>query len=207
MAAIYGTIDFEAPTYSEAALNGQDSWTSGGWSVTDTMFYEGAMCIMKTGSTDAYRHGTARADGRISFYARRDSTSSGNLILLLIEANDNQAIYIIFNAAGLIRYDVSGNGSGAFVTLGTYSTNTWYNIECEWRDSDKKARYRMDGGSWTDWQTVYNTFGLGPDNTYFYSSDTGTATQYLDYISEYPYGYSPGGTTERSKNTLLLGIS
>ncbi len=67
-----------------------------------------------------------------------------------------------------------------FVNFEIYADNAWTLVDIEWRAIDKKARYRINSGQWTDWKiffggdayTTFNTVGLftkslGAEKVYF----------------------------------------
>lgn len=71
--------------------------------------------------------------------------------------------------------------------------NTWYKVEVEWRTvPDKKARYRVNDGAWTIWDTLKADFANGLNKVILQTSNFGAGTGYWDEFSD-PNWVPPAG--------------
>jgi hypothetical protein len=202
------TDDFNS--YSVGNLNGNGTWVEGEetWKVQTAVTSEGtAAAHNNTNSTGLYARGagTGVDAGRMSYYVRLDSTSN-NLQMHVPHSTDinHDCFMVSMNGEGGAKWQYRDNG-GYHNLAATWSANTWYCVEIEWTAGDQ-YQFRIDGASWNGYYNFYDastpTYIL-----FYYDNLSTTGNAYFDYIAEYPYGYEPPTTTERSKHNLLLGVS
>lgn len=199
-------------SYNNGDLDGQGDWvkTSNTISVRGytTGNPEGSGKEIYSGGTaadsDYYIIGTAQTDGRITFYERKKLNNEGYTYFILHDGSDNYNINVMFNSSGRIVY----RGGGVWNDLQGYSADTWYMIEIEWRSSDGKVRYQIDGGGWTDW--VNKAAAGTPEKVALYHSHASVNDEVsVDYIMENPYEEEeppPAGPTNFTFGELLMVI-
>jgi len=184
MANIY-TDNFDS--YNDGDLHGQGSWSG----VTDfdiqgTVKQAGTKAVSiasAAGGVPAIitKIGTQRADGTNGIYIRKSKNNDGEAHFEIYEGTTFIAeIYLKQN--GNIYY----YGTGADISLGTYSADTWYYLQIQWRSTpDHKVRFKLDSGSWSDWIAPANDWTTGPDRIKIWSryQDTGDV-DYYDTIDE-----------------------
>jgi len=176
-------------SYENGDLVGQGGWLhraydTGVIDVQDSVVFEGAKAI-SAGNTTKYervkKQGTAQADGKITVYMRH----THNDIKTIFQVMEGETICfnVYLHSDGNITYY-----NGSFHTLlSGYQTDHWYCIEIEWRSSDHKVRYRIDGGDWSDWVNPWNTWSAGVDRIDVQMEPGVGKYCYLDYIAENPY--------------------
>ena len=177
-------------SYDDGDLNGQGDWSANAiWDVQGTIVKEGAKAVKATNGNwyEMSKDGTARTDGRITFYVRAAQTDAHlNCLLRQVGAADF-AMSLYFNGDGNIQY----KDDVGYHTIQAYSADQWYEVEVEWRSSDHKLRYRIDEGDWTDWKATWLNWTTGFDRVWI--TQYGTGTFYVDYIAENPYAPPAAG--------------
>ncbi len=184
-------------SYSNGELVGQGGWLEEQRKekviVQGTTVKEGAKAVEITsgapGNVSVYKDGALTATGKITIYFRSPNVGVTDFILNLREGGSNK-IYIAAWADGNLKYY---DGS-AWQIIDPYSANIWYSIEIEWRISDHKARYRLEGGSWTGWDFTNLSWSSGVDRVWIQASAGNPC--FFDYIAQDPYvppaGFSKG---------------
>ena len=170
-----------------ADLNGQGSWSGdASFDVSAAGAKEGRRGVENADTSgsnkDISKTGVQRNDGRIAIYLKRTNTT-GQTLLVLNEGNDERVAVGLYSD-GHIKYK---NSSGSFVNLGTdttYSANTWYLLEVEWRSSDHKIRILVDGVQKQDWVSPYSNWTSYLDKVVLRVNQS-AGTSYWDYISEF----------------------
>lgn len=181
------TDDFNS--YSDGTLNGQGNWENeddADFTIQGTTVKEGDKAVYgaQIGYTD--KTGTPRLDGKLTVYIR-NSVSDKYGYLQLYEGTTRVGTFGLGNSGNIKYWD---GGTSAYVTLlSNYSTDVWYCIETEWRESDHKFRYRLDGGSWTDYKLGRATWTNGINKVKLSAEGTGP---YFDYIAKDPISEPTG---------------
>ena len=176
-------------SYNDGALEGQGGWSvrsgyAGQIKIQGTTVKEGAKAANGQGTldSDVIKTGSQVSDGRITYYGRIGTASKRGATLVLCEGIQTR-IQIGFQPNNYIGYY---NGSG-WQYIAPYVVDKWYCIEIEWRSSDKKARYRVDGGTWTDWDTTQIAFTNYLDSVCVTNNASDPVVQqYHDHIAENP---------------------
>lgn len=157
-------------TYANGSIIGQGGWTSyaNGYNfiVQEGMVFEGTKALYNNANGDSviYKTGISLADGRQTFYVRSDDRSSwegythdqaGYLNLRVLKEHWNSPVFLAigFRKDGSVGYYDGSN----YRNFATYNDNEWTKLEVEWRSSDKKARYRINDGAWTDWDSFFGS--------------------------------------------------
>ena len=185
-------------SYNNGSINGQGGWVSSGFQVQDNVVNEGVKAISAEGrSKQAIKEGNSLNDGTITFYVRKDSTGSSNSgDFELWQSPTNQTGGILSVRITIL----SGNNKifyfsslGKNVSFGTINSDTWHSVQVQWRSVDHKIRYRLNGGTWTDWVEPFNgrawTTGLGGvriTSAVGINSGFPTGKIYFDAIQESP---------------------
>ena len=181
------TEDFNS--YNDGNLEGQGGWSlrsgnTGQTHIQGTTVKEGAKAANGQGTldSDVIKTGSQVSDGRITYYARTSAADKRAATLVLCEGIQTR-IQVGFQPDGYYSYY---DGS-AFQHIVPYVVDKWYCIEIEWRSSDKKARYRVDGGTWTDWDTTQIAFTNYLDSVVVTNNGNDPVVQqYHDHIAENP---------------------
>lgn len=180
-------------SYDDGDLDGQGGWvrnaTYGVLNVQGTTVKEGAKAVANAAATYAeYRKsGDNIATGRITFYFR--VTSNGSIHFRVNESGTGKIFIQVLKGSGKIQY---WNGS-AYVDIQAIAYDTWICVEIEWRSSDHKARYRIDEGEWTGWDSCVGSWtALNGIAIWHYAGvSTPANVTFFDYIAEYPYAPPP----------------
>lgn len=86
------------------------------------------------------------------------------------------------------RLVVSQNGGPIGFHAASNFIDQWRHIWIEWRSSDKKVRYKIDGIiDWSDWSLTTTDWGTGANR---FSQDIAGGGLYFDTFGEMVYGYS-----------------
>jgi len=208
MASIFKD-DFNS--YAVANLDTQGDWIKGNAAGTDfqvisgtapTNFYEGTRGVFIESNNETWitKIGSAITDGVLGCYVKQEASNVFDLRYAIgpgsahgmIELRDDANIYLHWLEG--IR------------SIGTYSANTWYYVQIEWRSSPTHdIRGRVDLGVWSDWLSPMADWVTSVDRASFYYNG-GHNKAYFDYIDEHEYGYV-APSTGRSKNLTLLGVA
>lgn len=171
-------------SYSNSDLNGQGGWSGDtDFDVQDTVVIQGTKTVAATGDgarADCKKSFTAESTGKQVFYIR-STDASKDCGGIQLGKTATAVISIIISAGYLKYYDGS-----AYQPIQAVSSNTTYKVEVEWDCSTNQARYRVDDGAWTSWDSY---IGTPSDIDYFdlyVRADTGF-TLYWDDLR-------PGGT-------------
>ncbi len=175
----------------ERSIIGQSSWISHvngeNFIVQSAINHDaGALANHFSGDSIITRRGVPRSDGLQRFYVRtenRDSWGPDSFVQVRFskgpwgEGSPNLSFAaIIFEQNGNIGYSVGG---GVREYFATYSDNTWVYIDLEWRN--KLAHYRINDGSWTDWDPFWNSeYFTDFDNVGVEFYLTGSGGVYID---------------------------
>src|SRR3989344_4620498 len=162
------------PLYS--TLNGQGGWVSDGnnGQVIDYIVYEGEQSARISELNGEFfsgltKTGTLLNDGQITIYAR--SIGGGNFTgQPKIELKEGSTSIIKIQVAGSLGYAYYNGDVGGFTSLGP-APNPWIAFQIQWRSSDHKARYNIDGGPWTGWHSGLANWTSGLDTVGIYSRD------------------------------------
>lgn len=154
-------------SYANGSLLGQGGWQNyangHNFTVQDSVVFEGskAVYINAFGDSVITKTGSSLSDGKQAVYVKTENRSSWGFY-----PDGNAQIRIskgswASGAPGLAFAAVSfkSNGSVAYYNpvsntyenFATYNDSEWTLLEIEWRSSDKTARYRVNGGTWTNW--------------------------------------------------------
>jgi len=180
-------------SYNDGDLNGQGSWSgSTNWDIQGVQTYEGIKAIeCATGASMISKSGTGIDTGRINFYIFVESNAGVGAEFSLKEGNNSIAEVGIGVADDFIHIKYLDD-QAVWTDFDDFTLNDWNLVEVEWRISDKKTRYRLNEGTWTDWVLPYDIFVSYIDKIQIYRySGEATASVFIDYIAENPYGYVP----------------
>lgn len=147
-------------SYTDGNLSGQGPWSQGYGNDTFTVQTSGAKegkCVYINADSENILAAacSAQATGRQTYYVKLSQTNISNGIYTWDAAYPNYNYYWMnnsWNSSGNVQFN---NGS-SMTTYQAYSANTWYCVEFEWRSSDNKFRYRIDGATYTDWWASWN---------------------------------------------------
>jgi len=158
--------------YDLGELVGQGDWVHYGndseyWIVQSDVVYSGEKAINYQSESSGVvekEFGETISDGVFSFYGRYSGELCRDEIQLWEDEGIITAIEISCNSKKINYY------SGGWITIKeNISADTWYRIESEWRDSDKKWRFRVDDEDWTDW-VVAGSFTTGINSVHLYGA-------------------------------------
>jgi len=140
-------------SYSDGDLNGQGSWgTATDFQVQGSTVFSGTKAVkVSAGSVTIKKSftpqmtGSQRVSGRVA-----DSTTTGLWTFRIYESPSSPVITIRTSSNKLQYFDGS-----TYNDIGTVAGDTWFTVDIEWRSSDFNARYSLNGGSWTAWDTAW----------------------------------------------------
>jgi len=171
--------------YNNGDLNGQGSWSGDtSYDIQGTTVKEGAkavQCVNNSSYDTIEKTGNLVNDGRITFYIRRSDSVATSAYYRLHEDTDTKIIVSMNKITDKIQY----RNADGYVDIQSFSLDTWYCVEIEWRSSDHKARYRIDEGTWTDWDTTRHTWTSGIETFNMYAGNSNLSF-FVDHIAEYP---------------------
>lgn len=210
-------------SYTSGDLIGQNGWLADAahdsavhLAVQNSVVNEGAEAVAITGSSPSdsgvYKIGNEVADGLMTFYFKATDIDKSRGFIYIGNATYN----VIF----AVNINQSRAGYVGFWTASGYSTtsdlldtaNAWHYVQIQWRSSDHRARYNVDGGAWTSYQASFSPWTSGGLNRVTFSGNClSDATLYLDTLQENsavgktPVLIVPGltGTEMKSGNELL----
>ncbi len=187
------TEDFNS--YNDGDLEGQGSWTlqygsASQIKIQGTTVKEGAKAPEghTTLDSNVQKTGSQCNDGRITYYVCIGTADKRGCAIYLTEGGAIR-VQVTFWTDGYIKYY---DGS-AYQSIVAYAVDTWHCIEIEWRSSDHNARYRVDGGTWTDWDTVQVAWTNYLDRVVLsHTGNDPVVYQYWDHIAENPIAVAAG---------------
>ncbi len=185
--------DFE--TYDVGALVGQDGWTDvltgNVFVVSSTTTINGVRSVMANGNaaawTEVKREGSEIADGSICLNFLISSVGSGSNGQFQIALKEADVYKIVFRVPYWTGSNKAEYHDGAnYIVFGTenHSPDTEYSICTEWRTSDNQARYRVNCGDWTEWDSVLGGDFVFIDNLRIQSAADVGEYNLFDDISE-----------------------
>ncbi|MCX6759617.1 MAG: hypothetical protein NT012_03595 [Candidatus Nealsonbacteria bacterium] len=190
-------------SYIDGDLDGQGDWvkTSGLINVQATTTFEGAKAIKNSTGTTYYKKlGNLRSEGRITIYFKNPDTHT-YIPFVLQEGNTER---IVFGTWPTVDDQYIGyvNSTPEWVSIGSYTLNTWVSLEIEWHSTpSKQVRYRYNSGAWTDWMAPYTNWTNGVDTVAIKGDATLTDDiSYVDFIAENLY-------TEETPTTSIATIN
>lgn len=167
--------NFEALTLGN--LTGQDGW-GGGYTnfqvANGTAAHGGSKGISASsagGSLCEKDYGAPSTSGSQIFYFRTtDVTSAEVMHIRFKDFGASTNVIIIKTLSGNLQYY---NGS-SYQTISAVSNNTWYKVQVDWL-ANNTARYRIDGGTPTSYDSMGNNMTNGIDGVYLGTQLSGTA--------------------------------
>lgn len=194
--------------YELGELAGKGNWLKWGTStgvlyVENTEVFEGIKAVKFSATTTTppayyYKIGNLIASGTQIVYFKIHDIYNVNEIIF--SENWGAQFLVIFNhptSPGTIQFFTGS----LYYYISTYVPDEWFSFQTQWRDSDKKVRFRMNEENWTDWWSVPSPWDLGLNRIDFYfdwlPESEGVV---MDYIAEIPKltfsGKTPPDETE-----------
>ncbi|OGZ68034.1 MAG: hypothetical protein A3C50_03665 [Candidatus Staskawiczbacteria bacterium RIFCSPHIGHO2_02_FULL_43_16] len=184
------------------------------FTIQSSIVKEGSRALKSSGNfpqiaVGIHKNGVLVPTGRIKYYFRADEGAPYSGFRLL--ENSSVKVEVIFNiGAHTVHYR---NNSSQNIIMGSFNADTWYSMVIEWRDSDKKVRYRFNEGDFTPWVSPISPWASGLHRITLYRNVGGaTSHVYYDDIqdpitnnSKTPALIVPGlmGTEMKNGNELL----
>lgn len=151
-------------SHTDGSIVGQGGWQSyvngDHFVVQGDIVFEGTKAVHNNsfGDSGVGKQGTPRADGQQAVCFRTENRDSWGFY----SADGNVGFRVSqgFNGTTFASVSLKKDGHVAYYDpvadvysdFATYNDNEWTLLEIEWRSSDKKARYRVNAGTWTDWK-------------------------------------------------------
>ena len=166
-------------SYNDGDLNGQGDWAGATeFDVQSAMVKEGAKAVEVSGvNKSIIKSGNSLTEGKIVVYMRQKEIGGITRFNLLEGAN---RVIIVKMESSFVYH----NGA-SYTSFGSWVADTWYCVQIEWRSVDKKVRYRIDEGDWTNWVIPWVEYTDGIDGVRLEGKSTKIG--YFDYIAEEPY--------------------
>jgi hypothetical protein len=157
-------------SYTNGNLLGQGGWfdykNGQNFKVQGDSVFEGTKAVYVNALADSVivKSGNALSDGKQALYVKTQNRANwgyyvnGNAQVRLLKgtwggsAEFRNFLGVTFRSDGNVTYYDPING--VYQNFATYNDNEWTLLEFEWRSSDKKARYRVNNGAWTDWKPI-----------------------------------------------------
>lgn len=197
-----GIIQDDLNSYTNGSIVGQGDWSSyvngGNFIIQDSVTNEGLKALYNNTIADSVvtKAGVALSDGKQSFYVRTENRTNWGAYL----PDGNVQVRVTkgpwaSGAPGLAFASVSFKKDGnvayydvvndVYKNFDVYNDNEWTKLEIEWRSSDKMARYRVNSGTWTAWDTFANAGGFTNfDNVGFdFALPSGSGGVYFDTLN------------------------
>lgn len=194
-AGLVPLIEDNFNSYNNGSIIGQGGWESYNageyFLVQDTMTFEGSKALYNYDGGDCIigKKGALLTDGRQAVYVRLGNSSWNGYAQVRISKdlwaspghNQNRSfIAVNFNPNGQVAY--YDHVAQVSHTFATYNYNEWTLLETEWQ-SNATARYRINSGTWTNWEPVaYSELFNGFDYVGLEAS-TGSGSVYFDTLS------------------------
>lgn len=188
-------------SYTDGDLNGQGGWSGDVvFDIQGVTVKEGAKAVSCAGTglpNNIIKVGTSVATGTITVFMRRSVINDGYSAFILHEGITSVLAVILWDTGHIQNYN--GTDWYDIYSPGTYVVNQWYQIQIEWRISDKKFRFNVDNGGWSAWDYGYQGatgWAVGIDKVRLTVYGQTIATSYWDYIAEYPYSPPVAGRSQ-----------
>lgn len=176
----------------EGELNGASggsNWT-GNWSVDggngkflaeSAVSYQGAnACKFANNADDQMRRTFSNASGIMHIAIRSTAVTLGPFIAIRGDTDSKYCCRLRMQSGGALEVEAASN-----ISLGTYTTNTWYAVHIEVDSATDQVRARLDADtSWSAWVNFYLSNTVTSIDTIWISgpSTSGTGTGYADDI-------------------------
>ena len=171
-------------SYNNGDLNGQGNWSGSAlFDIQDSVVQQGAKAGVIVG--DGSLHVIAKSfnpetEGIQTCYVRQ-AVNSENFDIILLEDTTIDVIIRLQDDGNIAYWD---GDLSAYTAIQSYNANQWYKFDIQVRKSDKKARYRVDNGTWTDWKTTRISYTTAINGLRIRKPAGGTATCYFDNFFE-----------------------
>lgn len=208
MAGWVDEIYFDPATYATGDLGGQDGWTLGGanLTVTTAQSANGTQSVVTTANANSHSKRNITAvdtnGSFVYFSARASSVGTIDNASLDFYNGDGTNLLGLFALNSPAATNVAWR-NGTDNVIFTIAANTWYRFGVEFDFTNDRARFNVDGGSFSAYYafnvavTSCNHIRLSVNN-----GDGGSANYYFDYISA---TYSAGGGG-RQNRLATLGV-
>lgn len=194
MATLF-TDDFNS--YNDGDLNGQGDWVgNASFDVQAVTVFEGAKAVsQQLAGVSVYKDASGIADGKVTVYMQLASSPGVGTQFGLLDTSNNWRITLGVGVGGAFT-TLSYFDGASWITIGSagdFTADTWHSIEIEFESAGHTARYTLDGGTPTDWDSTHSEWTNIERFLVYRYSGTATANLYFDYIAEEPY---PSGPTD-----------
>lgn len=188
-------------SYTNGSIVGQGDWESyvNGYNfvVQDAVVFEGAKAIYNNSSLDCVigKQGTLQTDGTQSVWVRTENRNNysywidGNVMVQVSKYLWGSPGGGLIQSFITVSFKKDGNVAfynyfaNVYQNFATYNDNEWTLLEMEWRSSDLTARYRVNCGTWTNWEPVpYSSYFVGYDYVGFGFQYGGSGGVYFDKL-------------------------
>lgn len=182
------TLTDNFDSYTDGDLNGQGSWSgSVEFDVQGTVVQAGAKAVayLASSSNSISKDFTASTTGVQSIWGRVSDVTIDGRWSFRMASGASAIFYIKTNAGNVVYFD-----GATYTTLGAVSNNTWFQVECQFDASTDKARYRLNGGTWTAYASgtaVFTTL----DRLYLVCDTATAGSSYWDTCAD---GSAPATT-------------
>lgn len=164
-------------SYTDGDLTGQGSWSGDvDFDVEGSVVQSGAKAVQNSGTNKSItKTGSLSATGIQSLWGRVTTTDNDVWAIRLSEGGTNR-IGVKSSGGNLQYYDGS-----VYITIGAVSLDTWFKLDVQWDFSTQMARYQLNDGGYTAYDTILANMSAGIDGVKLECNTTG-ALAYWDTL-------------------------
>lgn len=163
--ATQGTVIDDFNGYVDGSIIGQGNWQNyangNNFVVQELVTFDGGKALYVSATADSIiaKAGNVLSSGKQAFRVRTINRSAwgayadGNAQVRVSKGSWGSPFAAVsFKSDGNVAY--YDTVADAYRDFSTYNDDEWVLLEIEWRSSDRTARYRVNGGTWTDWHSI-----------------------------------------------------
>ena len=169
-------------SYSDGDWAGNGTWTgSATWDIQGTVVQGGTKAAVHSGATGTEIDGTftLAASDTQCLYGRTANNSISDLWTFDLAEGAQPVIRTRISGGQLQYFD-----GATYNNLGAISNDTWFKLEIQWQASDDTARYQLDDGGYTAYDTIWSAITTGVDTLSPSKDANNAAAVYFDTFTD-----------------------
>lgn len=165
-------------SYIDGDLNGQGSWSGNAdFDVQGVTVQAGAKAIVNSASNKSILKSSTLASNGAQVIWGRVTTTGDDIWAIRLSEGGTDRIGVKTNGGNLQYFDGS-----TYNTIGTVSINTWFKLDVQWDFSTQMARYQLNDGGYTAYDTVLSNMSAGIDGVKLQNNGA-AVTAYWDTLA------------------------